>query len=271
LNPEKELCGQRSDDTVFPTEVTFGPLPAADGLLVAISIRDASERREADEVLHKSLREKEVLLKEIHHRVKNNLQITTSLLNLQAARLPDTASRDALAESADRVRSMALVHETLHEARSLEQINFSEYAHKIAEGLMQSYVSVPGSVTLRFAIEDVPLSIDSAIHCGLLINELVSNSLKHAFIGRERGEITIRLTRNAQQQGVLEIGDDGVGLPADLDFRRTESLGLQLVTILAKQLGAEVELERAHGTTFRLTFSQSPEGARPARTSQPGA
>jgi two-component sensor histidine kinase len=217
----------------------------------AIALENASlyERIQA------SLQEKEVLLQEIHHRVKNNLQVISSLLNLQANRLEEPRALDALRDSRSRVRSMALVHEKLYQSPDLARIDFADYTRALTRSLFSSYQAHPQGIAVRSQIDDVFLSIDRAIPCGLILSELVSNALKHAFPDGRSGEITIGLH---VQEGnkVLTVADNGVGLPAEIDVQHRGSLGLQLVNTLTTQLDGTLTLDREGGTTFKVTFPE---------------
>jgi len=215
---------------------------------------EISERRRAEEQVRASLKEKEMLLKEIHHRVKNNLQIVSSLLELQSGSISDHHSQKALQESQDRIKSMALLHEKLYKTADFISIDFGDYISNLTSSLFNSYVVDPDSISLVAEVEAVPLGVDEAIPLGLIVNELVSNSLKYAFPLNRCGEINVKLRFDTDGEIVLEVSDDGIGLPPDLDFRNTETLGLQLVTMLVKQIRGTIDLEKEHGTTFRISF-----------------
>ncbi|MBU7044938.1 MAG: PAS domain S-box protein, partial [Theionarchaea archaeon] len=216
-------------------------------------LRDVTERKKVDEKIKASLKEKEVLLREIHHRVKNNLQVISSLLSLQSAYINDSQLKEMLKEIKNRIRSMALIHEKLYQSEALAKTNFEEYIRSLAHGLVCSYAISTGAVTLTVDVGDVSLSINTAIPCGLIINELVSNSLKHAFPDG-KGEIRIALYP-VNDSIELVISDNGVGIPEDIDFKTTETLGLRLVTILVEdQLNGEISLIRNKGTEFRIRF-----------------
>ncbi len=216
---------------------------------------DITERKQAEEQLKESLHEKEVLLKEIHHRVKNNLQIISSLLNLQAKSITDSQVLGLLRDSQNRVKSMALVHEKLYRSSDLARIDFAEYVQSLTAQLFRSYAHGSGAVELQTHIEGLWLDVDTAVPCGLIINELVSNALKHAFSNGRAGQICVELVRNKTEQLTLRVSDDGAGFPADVDYRNTTSLGLQLVNTLADQIGGTVELERRQGTVFKIAFT----------------
>ena len=217
--------------------------------------QELRERKRAEEQIKVSLREKEVLLKEIHHRVKNNLQIISSLLSLQVGFIEDQQVLKIFRESEERIRSMALIHEKLYQSDNLAQIDFAEYIRELAGHLFRSYNGAARGIRLNLQSEDIWLNINIAVSCGLILNELIANSLKHAFPGDRRGVIHIRLYTDHDDQLILRVGDEGIGFPENLDFRHTTSLGLQLVDMLINQLDGTIELERNHGTTFKLTFA----------------
>jgi PAS domain S-box-containing protein len=222
---------------------------------IQVIIRDITERKEADEKIHASLKEKEVLLKEIHHRVKNNLQIIHSLLNMQSRRVKDRRVLDALRESQNRVRTMALIHERLYRSTDLSEIDFKEYIDRLVGELYLSYGVNADQIRLELDLRDVKLGIDNAIPCGFIVNELVSNSLKHGFPDNSRGKLRISLGSEKDGTIRLGVGDSGVGLPQGLDFHKTETLGLQLVCTLVDQLRGSVELDRSWGTEFVIRFN----------------
>lgn len=256
------------DGRDIPVEISFGEF-FKDGRHVFTGIiRDVSERSRAEEVIKSALSEKELLLKEIHHRVKNNLQLISSLLNLQDIDAHgDPVAVGLLKESQHRIKSMALIHEKLYQSDDLSRVDFEEYVRSLAAYLFRSYQTESRVITLDVKVENVLLGVDTAIPCGLIINELVSNALKHAFLGRERGRIRIELRPDAGDPGrsILIVTDDGVGCPPGLDIRRTESLGLQLVTTLADQLGGTLTCRSEAGTEFTMAFPV--EKPRHARTS----
>ncbi|OPY26095.1 MAG: aerobic respiration control sensor protein ArcB [Methanocella sp. PtaU1.Bin125] len=213
---------------------------------------EIAERRKVEAKMQSSLEEKEVLLKEIHHRVKNNLQIISSLLSLQSGSVKTENPAGMFRDSQDRIRSMALIHEKLYRARDISRVDFAEYVSSLTAYLARSYITGPG-VEIAIAIDGIYLDIDKAIPCGLIINELVSNALKYAFPGGRTGHVRVSMAREGGRY-LLIVGDDGAGLPPGLDFRNTASLGLQLVNTLVSQLEGAVCLEEGAGTTFRITF-----------------
>jgi len=254
----------RLSDLVFTSEkAKMTELLASQAAISLENARLLDQMKKTEEQIKESLSEKEVLLREIHHRVKNNLQIISSLFRLQAAHIRDKHDIEIFKESQSRVRSMALIHERLYQSKDLAKIDFAEYTKKLVTHLLSSYAIYPDAITLDVSVDDVFLSIDIAIPCGLIINELVSNCLKHAFPGGAKGKIRVELhtakdlpVQNAQQGNMftLIVSDSGVSFPEDLDFRSTETLGLELVTTLVKQLNGTIEFSRSGGTEFKITF-----------------
>ncbi len=213
---------------------------------------DITERKKAEELILRSLKEKEVLLKEIHHRVKNNMQVISSLLNLQARNIADATIRAMFEDARNRVNSMALIHRKLYQSEDLAHIDFNEYLRGLVADIADTYKR--DDVVLSVDLEPIVLDVNVAIPCGLIANELVSNSLKYAFPGGKKGTITIGLGRDGKGNHVLTVADNGVGFPETVDFRNTASLGLQLVNMLTGQIYGTLELSRAEGTAFRITF-----------------
>jgi two-component sensor histidine kinase len=203
-----------------------------------------------------SLREKEVLLKEIHHRVKNNLQVVSSLLNLQAHRISDAAGREMFRDSQNRVRSMALIHEKLYQSSNLATIDFGEYIRNLCTFLWRSYGAKATLIALEVQVESVALGIGQAVPCSLILHELLSNALKHAFPGGRPGQITVQLTHCENNRLELIVGDDGIGISVDVIPANATSLGFELVNTLVNQLNGELWLEREHGTTFHFRFAR---------------
>ncbi len=225
------------------------------------SFFDITAHKQAEGKIKASLHEKEVLLKEIHHRVKNNMQVISSLLSLQAGYIQNPEALRLFKESENRIRSMALVHEKLYQTEDLTKIDFAEYIPSLTNHLMSSYANANTAIALRLNIEHITLGLDAAIPCGLIINELVSNALKHAFGKQERGDITIdfhRKDRRRDDDGslVLRVQDNGVGLPEKFDFRQGASLGLKLVVSLTKQLKGKITHHNpaSRGAEFRIEF-----------------
>lgn len=215
---------------------------------------EIGERTRAEQQLTASLQEKEVLLTEIHHRVKNNLQVISSLLSLQSRSLTNPEALSVLAESQNRVRSMALVHEKLYQSPDMVRIDFGAYIRELASYLCRVYRNGAEAIPLRINAKDVFLTIERAVPCGLIVTELLSNALKYAFPNGQSGEIGVDLTPEGSALYQLTIRDNGVGLPADVDFRHSTSLGLRIVNTLTEQLGGTIALTNNGGATFRLSF-----------------
>lgn len=255
---ETELIRADGDKRIF--WCTAGVSAWVDGrptMVVAI-LRDITARNHMDNQLKASLKEKYLLLQEIHHRVKNNMQVISSLIRLQSGYIKDNKYLEVFRESQNRIKSMALIHEKLYQSGDLIHIDFGKYIKNLADSLIRSYGVNPEKVPIRVNAEDIMLEIDSAIPCGLLVNELVSNSLKHAFPEGEQGEITIVFRATGEDEIELSVSDNGVGAPEHLDFRNAESFGLRLVAILAEdQLQGKIKLNRDQGTEFSVTFKKT--------------
>jgi PAS domain S-box-containing protein len=219
-------------------------------------VRDITERKMAEDRLQASLQEKEVLLREIHHRVKNNMQVISSLLNLQSRHIQDSAVLEMFKESQRRIRSMALIHERLYQSSDLSRIEFSQYLRNLATHLFHSYQVDSSRIQLRIEAEEVHLNINTAIPCGLIVNELISNALKHAFPEGRSGSLDLNLRRVAGDGYVLRVKDDGMGFPETLDFRKTETLGMQIVSTLVSQIDGSIDLAREMGTEFIIHFEE---------------
>jgi PAS domain S-box-containing protein len=219
---------------------------------------DITEQKNIEEKMASSLMEKELLLKEIHHRVKNNLQVVSSLLKLHAGSVNDNRSHDILLDSRNRVRSMALVHQKLYQSKDFSQIDFTEYISQLTENLFDAYQHKNINIDLSIKTDEAKLSIDIAIPCGLIINELVTNSLKYAFPNGKPGKVEIELTNIRNNHYELMIKDNGVGFPSGVDFKNSTSLGLQLVNTLVGQIDGEIEMENHEGTAYKIKFANNP-------------
>ncbi|MCP4219982.1 MAG: response regulator [bacterium] len=211
-------------------------------------------RKFAEDRLKTSLLEKELLLREIHHRVKNNMQVISSLLNLQAARLNDEEDRQLFADCQTRIRSMGIVHEKLYRSDSLSEIDFNSYVTHLVEELSVAYSRSAAKANVVLDVKNVFLNINQAVPCALLINELISNALKYAFPGESEGEIQIRFIKNETGTYCLSVSDNGVGLSRDYDIDKSDTLGLQLVRALTRQLRGEIKIDGENGTTITITF-----------------
>jgi PAS domain S-box-containing protein len=218
-------------------------------------VSDITVRKQNEARLEASLKEKEVLLQEIHHRVKNNLQVISSLLSLQAEHIAEPEAREAFLESRGRVRTMAVLHESLYRSGDLGRLDLGRQVRGLCAELFRSYGVGPNRIELRTDLTEAPLDLDRAIPCGLLLNELVSNALKHAFPGGRGGWVRVALHTGPNEEYTLVVGDNGVGLRPELDVFATSTLGLQLVHTLTRQLGGRLSVDRTGGTTFQITFT----------------
>ena len=220
-----------------------------------LEIENALKTQYAEKI-EKSLREKEVLLKEIHHRVKNNMQVISSLLRLQSRHVKDKEALELFNESRNRIYSMALIHESLYQAKDLTRIDFAGYVRRLTRDLFRTYSVGPNEIKLKMEIKDVFLNVNTGIPCGLIINELVTNSLKHAFPDGKNGEIQVGLYKRKKGEFTLNVRDNGTGFPEDFDFQNTESLGMQIVISLVEQLDGTIELDKGEGTSFTIGFRE---------------
>ena len=223
------------------------------GLLYA-SAHDITERKRAEQAIRDSLAEKEILLKEIHHRVKNNMQVISSILNLQAGYVEDARARALFADCQGRVQSMAMIHEKLYRSANLATLDFGQHVRELAQGMVSSFGEVAERVRLHIEAEAVALDIDSAIPAGLILNELVTNALKYAFPDGRAGTLRIALRGDGPEQILLSVADDGIGLPEGLEVGRSRSLGLKMIHSLTRQIGGQVEVRRGIGVEFRIHF-----------------
>ncbi|MFH0905004.1 MAG: MASE3 domain-containing protein [Methanobacteriota archaeon] len=249
----------RKDASSINVSMTVSPLRDEKQNVVGLSgiFRDITERKRAQEQIENSLKEKEVLLREIHHRVKNNMQIISSLLRLQAGYITEKKYKDMYMESQNRIVTMSLIHEKLCQSRDLTKIEVGGYIKELVNGLFISYDIDQGKITTKIDVENVSLGINSAIPCGLIINELISNSLKYAFPDGKSGEVRISLRSIGDGYFELIIADNGIGLPIDMDFKKTVSWGMRMVTILVEnQLHGEILLNRDIGTQFHIKFKE---------------
>ena len=253
-----DLYARRKDGSHYPVDITLSPLRAVGELRVLASVRDMTEYKLAEDKIRESLREKEVLLREVHHRVKNNLAVICSLFYLESTYAKDEHTAQVFRESESRVHSMALVHETLYGSKNLSRIDFSEYAKALATDILSSYGNSKGpvgSVQLKSDLEPVIMSIDLAVPCGLILNELISNAFKHGFASARDGEITVALLANSNGRCLLRVDDNGAGIPSDFDVNTKKSLGLRLVRSLTRQIRGSFELVRTEpGTSARVQF-----------------
>jgi two-component sensor histidine kinase/CheY-like chemotaxis protein len=277
-----EMLKKGATDYVFKNNLTKLALAVKRAL---IEQNEITELKKSKKQLTKALKEKEMLLKEIHHRVKNNLMIMSSLLELQSHYINDEKDFDLFRESKNRAYSMALIHERLYRSNDLKMIDFEDYIHKLAVDLFSVYAIDPDQIKLIFNVEGIMLDINTAIPLGLIINELLTNSLKYAFpaninrglvngkfsnlatkdlgnidnasesLNENINRITINLIKN-DDEFTLMVKDNGIGFPNDLDFKNTDSLGLELINSLTKQIEGNIELNNVDGTEFKITFKE---------------
>lgn len=237
----------------FPVEVSLSPIRIAGQHLIMAVARDITDRKQHEQQLRTALLEKEILLKEVHHRVKNNLQLVASMLNLQTYYLEDEHLKHILQDSVQRIHSMGLIHQKLYQSANFAAVNIQDYLEGVVGQLAANYSRRECRVDLSIQCHDIHFGLDNAIPCGLLVNEIVTNSFKYAFVGRTEGRIAIQM-RTRKNDYLLEIGDNGVGLPPEVDFFTHESLGFEIIRSLVQQLQGEVELLSRAGTWFRITF-----------------
>ncbi|MCC6954530.1 MAG: PAS domain S-box protein [Deltaproteobacteria bacterium] len=253
LGEGRNLFALRKDGSEFPVEIGLNPVRSRDKLLALCSIVDITARKHAEDYMRMSLREKEQLLKEIHHRVKNNMQVISSLLRLQGEYLQDQSTRQLFRQSDERVRSMALVHERLYRSEVFASIDLKEYVQELADRLFRSYAEGNTRIRLETDLQSAYLGIDKAVPCGLLLNEFISNALKHAFLPGSSGIICITL-REENGSIILGVADNGKGLPEWFDLSRPTSFGTEIIRTLRDQLGAELTVQQERGTQFTLRF-----------------
>ena len=255
-----EVFTAEEQGTTAYFETFYNPIKNAQGKITGIAIfsQDITAREVNERKVKLALNEKEILLKEVHHRVKNNLQVVSSILSLQSAYVEDEKILMILAESQNRIKSMSFIHEALYQTKDFSYIDFKEYILNLSNNLIHSYQIYGNLVDLALNVEKVLLNLDQAIPCGLIVNELFSNALKYAFEPNKAGNITIALTHNSKDEIKLIVKDNGKGLPNNFDFRKTESLGLQLVTTLVEQIDGTVncETKKGMGTAFIIEFKK---------------
>ncbi len=232
---------------------------AGSALLGTVSV-DITEQIRTERALASAVAAKAVLLKEVHHRVKNNLQVVSSLLSMQADLLPGNGLQRALNETQRRVEAMAMIHERLHSTEDTDRLDFREYVESLARELFYAYGVNPGRVALRLELGAVELGLNQAIPCGLILNELLTNSVKYAFPASRHGEILVSLDCDETNKVTLRVADNGVGLPSGFDLKESRSLGLRIVEILTRQLDGSLHSESGRGAVFTLSFRISTDG-----------
>ena len=253
-----EVLCKKADQSTFMSYLSASILSGPDKEAIGTMgvLRDITELKKAEEELRNNIHQKEILLKEVHHRVKNNLQVISSILNLQPGYINDEDTLDVIRECQDRIKSMAFIHESLYQKEEFAAVNFAEYLHNLCNNILYSYMTPNRNIKLDFDIEDISLSLDTAIPCGLIVNELVSNCFKYAFKGVKEGNIRVILTKNKYNNKCLIVHDSGRGLPKDLDIKTNDSLGLQLVWMLVDQIDGEIKYEYTSGSKFIINFKR---------------
>jgi PAS domain S-box-containing protein len=265
------MIALRKNGDDFPFDISVATWSSQGEDYFTAIIQDVTDYKKAEEQLKESLNEKDILLKEIHHRVKNNLMVISSLLSLQSRYIKDKDTLNIFRESQSRARSMALIHEKLYNSNDLKQINFGEYIKTLTADLFYTYVTDPDLIKLNLDVDDVMLDINTVVPLGLIVNELVSNSMKHAFpvlylkqladnIAAGQNEMMNEINVNFKPEGdhfVLTVKDNGVGFPEELDFKNTDSLGLRLVNSLTGQIQGNIHLRLDNGTEFKITFKEN--------------
>lgn len=217
---------------------------------IVVMHEDITQRKIAEEETEQALKKKELLLKEINHRIKNNLQIISSLLNLQSSKIDNAAVKRMFEEAQNRIKTMALVHENLYEEGDFEKINLGVYLKSLAKNLFQSIKSTSSHIKLKYTADDVWIDIQKAVSIGLITNEVISNAIKYAFKDNEKGEVNIQLKQTGNKHSLLTIKDNGCGLPGNIQPENTDSLGMQLIYNLSQQIGSKVELSNKNGTSY---------------------
>jgi len=242
----------RNDGTTVPVLISGAQMPED---MIVLNVTDISERKKAEDQLQKSLAEKNILIREVHHRVKNNMQVISGLLELQSRQITDPETRHFFVENQNRIKTMALIHESLYRSDDFVQIDFSAYLNELIADLLVSYGWNREKVSVDIQLEVTHIGMDIAVPCGLIANELLSNTLKHAFPGNRMGHIRIRLVHASGKGYEFTVSDDGIGLPAGFDFRNARTFGLQLINGLAThQMRGTVELQPGPGTSFVIRF-----------------
>jgi len=254
-NERTQIRGRRKDGTEFPAEASISRVDAGGRVLLTVILRDITERVAADEKLKESIREKEALLREIHHRVKNNLQVMSSLLGLQARKVPHEEARQAFEDSQGRIHSMALIHEVLCGSPSLTRIDMADYTRQLAAYRSRAH-GAGKRIKLTTDLDEVYLDLETAVPYGIIVNELLTNAFRHGFPGQRAGEVRVSLHEQADKSIQLIVQDDGVGLPDSFNWHAAPSLGFRLVRMLAEQLKADMQVQARNPTAIQFRFGR---------------
>ncbi len=242
----------RKDGTKIPVLISGAQMPDS---MIVLNVMDISNEKKVEEQLKRSLTEKEILLREVHHRVKNNMQVISGLIELQSLQISDPEMNRLFQENINRIKTMALIHESLYRSNDYSRIDFSSYLNELISFLLVSYGKSSDEISVDIHLEVTQISLDLAIPCGLIANELISNCLKHAFPLGRRGVITIRLAKAGTNENEFIVSDDGIGFPPGIDFKTVKSFGLSLINGLAThQMRGTLELRQGIGTTFVIRF-----------------
>ena len=248
-----QIAGRRKDGSEFPAEASISRVEADGRTLLTVILRDISERAAAEERLKESVREKEALLREIHHRVKNNLQVMSSLLGLQARSVAEPLARQAFEDSQGRIHSMALIHEVLCGSPNFSRIDIADYTSQLAAYRLRAH-GAGTRIRLTTNPEEVYLDLEKAVPYGIIVNEALTNALRHGFPDGREGEVRITLRQQPGGSAQLTVQDDGIGFPEGFDWLKAPSLGFRLIRMLAEQLKARIEVHPRHPTAIQLTF-----------------
>jgi len=247
-----EFVLTRMDGTKIPVLISGSRMPDE---MIILNMMDIGDRKKTEDQLQRSLKEKEILLREVHHRVKNNMQVISGLIELQSAQITDPETHRLFQESYERIKTMALIHESLYRSEDFARIDFSIYLDKLISYLLSSYGRTRDEISVDIKLQVIYMNMDIAVPCGLIANELISNSLKHGFPDGRHGTISIRLENAGEKECEFVVSDDGIGFPPAIDFRNTPSFGLQLINgLAAHQMRGTVELRKGNGTTFVIRF-----------------
>jgi two-component sensor histidine kinase len=248
---------KRKDGSLFPAIINTVPITKGNKVIGRRGVvTDISELKRAEENIKASLREKDVLLSEIHHRVKNNLQVISSILRLQANNINDSRTNEIFLDAQHRIITMGLVHEKLYRAENFSEIDVKEYIRDLVESVSSSYNPNPDKIKVVMDIDPVSINLDTMIPIGLILNELLTNSMKYAFPEKRKGTITIRLKKYSDAKFHFSIEDDGIGIPEHFDFENTQSLGLRLVQALSEQINGQLIIKNKIGSSFTIEFPE---------------